>query len=401
MSSEPPDQDGPRRDDEIPEGDPFDGLTLDEDFVRAASMSEPTAADRERAARQANLQRMLAEEAAGAPPRSPERERYGADPFDVGGEWSTTANRPRRVLTVIAVIVVFALVLVYALSQFLGRRNSAAPSDDEATMTTVAPGDPSAADVATSSPADPTVEVVRPTDWPPPAEDAASEPLGTPGPVPEGGGPHTFLAMQPDGVTPVAYDPCRPIHFVTRPGGPPEGDRLIREAVAEVSAATGLTFVDDGTTQEGPSDDRAAYQPDVYGDRWAPVLFTWSDTVESPRLGEVSAANPDLDPAAYAGSTSVGLGPADGRGEDAQMVYVTGAVTLDLADLGEMIDGPDGRAAVRAVIQHEVAHLVGLGHVEDQGQLMHPSIQPWSTSFGAGDLEGLAVLGSGACFPDV
>ena len=82
---------------------------------------------------------------------------------------------------------------------------------------------------------------------------------------------------------------------------------LVREAIAAVSAATGLRFVDDGTTEEGPSDTRSPYQPEVYGERWAPVLFAWSDPVESPRLGEISPEAPQANPAAYAGSVAVGL----------------------------------------------------------------------------------------------
>ena len=279
----------------------------------------------------------------------------------------------RRGTAVIAVLL--ALLLAYALSQFVERRSDPSVPVAEATTLDASDAATEAADAAAGvSPADPTVEVVRPDDWPPVPADASPTPLGTPGPVPEGGGPHTFLSFQPDGMTPVAYDPCRPVHFVTRPGGPPEGEILIREAIAAVSAATGLVFVDDGTTQEAPSDERAAYQPDVYGDRWAPVLFTWSDTVESPRLGEISADDPHADPAAYAGSYAVGLAPADAPdATSAQMVYVTGAVTLDEADLTELIEGPDGRAAVRAVIQHEIAHLVGLGHVDDPSQLAGPS----------------------------
>jgi len=172
----------------------------------------------------------------------------------------------------------------------------------------------------------------------------------------------TSLALQPDGANPVAYDPCRPIHYVTRPGGPPEGDVLIREALASVSTATGLRFVDDGATEEAPSDDRAPHQPDVYGDRWAPVLFAWSDPVESPRLGEIDPDQPQADPAAYAGSTGVTWEPA---GASSRMVYVTGSVTLDGPDLTDISEGPDGRARALAIIEHEVGHLVGLGHVDD------------------------------------
>jgi len=218
------------------------------------------------------------------------------------------------------------------------------------------------------------------------------------------GGPHTFLLLQADGTTPVAYDPCRPIHYVTRPGGPPGGDALIREAVAAVSTATGLRFVDDGATDEAPSDDRAPYQPERYGERWAPVLFTWSDPVESPLLGRVDPAAPQADPAAYAGSAAVafevvpaGSAPRPPSG-DADKVFVTGAVTLDAADLTTILEGPGGATLATAVIQHELGHLVGLGHVEDQTQLMNPTIVPAVTGFAGGDLEGLSTLGRGACF---
>ncbi|MGH8894018.1 MAG: peptidase, partial [Actinomycetes bacterium] len=96
--------------------------------------------------------------------------------------------------------------------------------------------------------------------------------LGTPALAPAGHGGFTFLATRPDGSA-VTFDPCRPVHFVVRPDHEPAGGRdLLLGALADVSAATGLQFVDDGATDEAPSEDRALYQPDRYGDRWAPVL---------------------------------------------------------------------------------------------------------------------------------
>ncbi len=379
--------------------DPFEHLTLDESFIRAASISEPAAVERERAARdradrEANLQRLLADEAA-----SREAMRYGQhryapsdwdDEFDVDHDERPPARG--RTVRIVAVLVLVAVFVVYGISQFVsrGRPQVTTPTSLERTTS----DDP----VASAGPSDPRVDVVRPTDWPPASDEASTTPLGVPAPV-SGDGPHSFLQLQPDGSTPVAYDPCRPIHYVTRPGGPPEGDVLVREAIAAVSAATGLRFVDDGTTDEAPTDSRSPYQPDVYGERWAPVLFTWSDPVESPRLGEVSPEAPQANPAAYAGSIAVGLpGPA---GEEPELVYVTGSVTLDAADLTRMAESQDGRARARAVIQHEVAHLVGLGHVDDTAQLMFPTINSNITGFNDGDLVGLAALGRGACFPQI
>ncbi|MFC4617036.1 matrixin family metalloprotease [Cellulomonas algicola] len=222
---------------------------------------------------------------------------------------------------------------------------------------------------------------------PPAGHEEAAVPLGTP-PLASAldAGPHTFTAMQPDGSGPVTYSPCRPIHYVVRPdNAPPGGDVLIRTAVQRVAEATGLQFVDDGATTEGPTSDRPAYQPDRYGRRWAPVLFTWSTSVETPGLlGDVAGTG---------GSASVTFG---GRS-----VYVTGEVTLDTEELAPLVATPDGTAVAIGVVTHELAHVVGLGHVDDPTQLMYPSTNLTVTSFAAGDRAGLAALGRGACAPDV
>lgn len=222
---------------------------------------------------------------------------------------------------------------------------------------------------------------------PPAGLEESAGPLGTP-PLASAldAGPHTFTAMQPDGSGPVAYSPCRPIHYVVRPdGAPPGGDVLIRTAVQRVSEATGLRFVDDGATSEGPTADRPAYQPDRYGRRWAPVLFTWSDAQETPGLaGDVAGTG---------GSATVTV--------DGLAVYVTGEVTLDTDELAPLVATPDGTAVAIGVVTHELAHVVGLGHVDDPAQLMYPSTNLTVTSFAAGDRAGLAALGRGACAPDV
>ena len=74
-------------------------------------------------------------------------------------------------------------------------------------------------------------------------------------------------------------------------------------------------------------------------------------------------------------------------------------VSLDYEDLERILDEPRGRALVRAVIAHELAHVVGLAHVADRTELMHESnlrLLDW----GPGDLAGLAVAGAGGCEAD-
>lgn len=80
-----------------------------------------------------------------------------------------------------------------------------------------------------------------------------------------------------------------------------------------------------------------------------------------------------------------------------QRVYTTGIVALDTPQLVELMAGPDGRAQARAIVTHELAHVVGLGHVDDQQELMHAE-NVGQTTFRPGDREGLAALGAGRCF---
>lgn len=222
-------------------------------------------------------------------------------------------------------------------------------------------------------------------DVPPPGFEAASSPLGVP--AASTGSTAYVLQESPDPDQQfVAYDPCRPIHYVVRPDlAPPGTDQLIQQSVAAVSAATGLQFVYDGPTTEAPSTDRAAYQPDRYGKKWAPILIAWSTPEEAPDLaGRVAGTG---------GSSSLQV-----TGEP--YVYVTGQVQLDAPALTETLAFPDGPALVRAVIMHELAHVVGLDHVNDPTQLMYAE-NSGRLDFGEGDRAGLALLGRGKCVPRI
>ena len=99
-------------------------------------------------------------------------------------------------------------------------------------------------------------------------------------------GPYEFLARQPDG-SPVAYDPCRPIHYVTNTETAPKAsDPLLMHAIDRISTATGLQFVNDGPTSERASATRRAFQPERYGDKWAPVLIAWTDPAAELGAGD-------------------------------------------------------------------------------------------------------------------
>jgi hypothetical protein len=240
-----------------------------------------------------------------------------------------------------------------------------------------------------AAPAAPAVpDAPAPVERPTPAVESAGTPLGNPLPAPPGGGPHEFVSLQADGVSPVAYDPCRPVHYVVRSDLAPDGGaEVLAQAVRRVSEVTGLQFVEDGVTDEaGTWAERASFQPGRYGDRWAPVLVSWETEEENPRLAGGIVGE--------AGSSWRALG-------DGPRIYVTGTVSLDAPQLTDLLARPDGAQLAVAIVAHELAHLVGLSHVDDPTQLMYPEAQPEVTEFGAGDRTGLARVGSGLCAPEL
>ena len=223
---------------------------------------------------------------------------------------------------------------------------------------------------------------------PPPGLEEAKQPLGTPPEVaafPEGQG-FRFLGHEEASRKPTTWSPCRPIHYVIRPDNAPAGGQaMILDAAARLAFATGLQLVNDGATSEAPSEDRSSYQKDRYGDRWAPVLIAWATRSEVPDFG--------VDIAGEAGPTQV-------RTPSGNSTYVSGVVYLDPIKIQE-IRRTAGEPAARAVLLHELGHLVGLAHVDDPAQVMAPRGSGKIVDYQPGDRAGLAALGRGPCQPDV
>jgi hypothetical protein len=186
--------------------------------------------------------------------------------------------------------------------------------------------------------------------------------------APKGQGEFAFIMTQPGSDAPVAWSPCREIEIEINPqGAPPDYAELVDTTVRRTGEATGLTF-----RIIGESDDR-----DFEGRRPGdPVLVTWATDEEVPDLAG--------DVVGIGGSTAVERRPGFLR-------YETGVVVLD-RDVPRV--SRDGEVA-QAIMDHEFGHLVGLGHVDDPGQLMDERLSV--LTYGPGDREGLARLGSVPC----
>jgi hypothetical protein len=195
-------------------------------------------------------------------------------------------------------------------------------------------------------------------------------------------GSYAFLTTHPGTQEPVTYGPCRTVQVqINSDGEVPGGSQLVLDSMAHVADLSGIELEFSGPTDERPD----AWESRMTGgglEAYPPVLVSWSDETETPEL--------EGDVVGLGGSISVrGGGYAKAR-------YMTGSVTLDGPDLAEISEQDNGEAHVRAVILHELGHLVGLGHVAGSSELMSET-NSGQLDFGAGDREGLARLGGGDC----
>lgn len=197
------------------------------------------------------------------------------------------------------------------------------------------------------------------------------------------GGEYAFLSHQPgDEDDPVTWDPCQQIHYEINPDGAPgsaeETRAFVEEAVARVAAVTGLQFAYDGRTDRRPSIEE---EPGPGDSRGEPVLIAWATEDEVDDLeGDVAGIG----------------GPTSRGGLVGRLRYVSGNVVLDIDSYDDVKDEGARAAYQRAVLLHELGHVVGLDHVDSRSELMFAD-HVGQVDFGPGDLKGLARLGKGSC----
>jgi len=199
------------------------------------------------------------------------------------------------------------------------------------------------------------------------------------------GMPYAFWAMDHRG-DPLRWDACLPIRFVLNPqGAPEEADQDVRVALRILATAADLELILDGPTDEEPSAARPLVEADASGWRWLPVLIAWAE----PGQGGLPLTLADR-------GLALPVAVRDGDRE----AYVTGQVILN-ASRRDLTPGfEDRRDAIGATLVHELAHLLGLDHVDDTTQLL--SIDPGTgpVVLGSGDRAGLERLGRAAgCNP--
>ncbi|HEV7720761.1 MAG TPA: hypothetical protein VGO60_05735 [Iamia sp.] len=281
----------------------------------------------------------------------------------------------RAGLALVAVGVLVAVGLV-VLGTRQGTGSEAAVADDVSS--------PAGAEASSTS-AEP---APRPTTTAPPPPTTGPPVRLAPEPaIPAENGPHLYLSLETDG-DPVTWDPCDPIRFVVDDRlAPPGATEVLAEAMARVTAATGLVFVAEGRTDEPPAQgsSRTNRDPARYGERWSPVLISWTDATAVPGLE------------GYAGLTQ----PLAVGSDVGEAIYVSGYVELDRHYAATAISWGD-RPYLVSLVMHELGHLVGLGHVHEVTEVM--TDDPGGVAaldWGPGDRFALATVGRGECDPDI
>ncbi len=186
---------------------------------------------------------------------------------------------------------------------------------------------------------------------------------------------------------PIRWDPCSPVEVVWRPAGAPAGARAdLESALQRARDATGLDLTLRGRTDEPVTEPRLPYQPERYGERWAPVLVAWTTP------DEVGSRLIDTDRGV---AVPIAVGPSGDR------TYVSGSILLN-ADRDDLRSGFGDRAdSWGATLLHELLHVLGLGHVDDPDELMYEFPGRGPVDLGPGDRAGTAAIGAAQGCRDV
>jgi hypothetical protein len=176
------------------------------------------------------------------------------------------------------------------------------------------------------------------------------------------------------------WDSCAPIGYRVNLGLAKAGAlRDVKGALRRVYQATGLRFVHRGRTAIVPGP-HASYPGDT------DLVIGWARPSDSDLLGGGGG------PLGVGGASwTSGFRNADGT--PASKID-SGFVVLDASQQGRTPGGFGTGQTRGELLMHEIGHAIGLQHVNDPRQLMHPWMQRSRARWGAGDLAGLRSLGA-------
>ncbi len=162
------------------------------------------------------------------------------------------------------------------------------------------------------------------------------------------------------------FDPCTPISYVVGSERLPEnGLTLIRQVLGEVTDISGLTFSYSGLTSDFPDSSYRQIAADVW-------------------IGWMAPADGDV----FAGDRGTGVAGRGGHSSSGSNALQGFAALKSSGDLA-----PPSAYEI-GTLRHEIGHMLGLGHVTSDAEVMRPGGP--TRDWGPGDRRGLWLLGPGS-----
>jgi hypothetical protein len=194
---------------------------------------------------------------------------------------------------------------------------------------------------------------------------------------------YRIARTDPDGSI-VRWNPCRPVRYVVNlQSAPAFAVAELQAAAAEIERASGIDLVYAGTTTERPVG-RKLRDLTRYGTGYSPVLVSFASALEFP-----------FD-APSASGFGTGWTAYDSSGH---RQYVSGMVVLRP---GGWTAGTTTANPLRIMLQHELGHVMGLGHAPSTREIMGTGGNGTMRTWGAGDLVGFQKVGRPAgCLPTI
>ena len=196
---------------------------------------------------------------------------------------------------------------------------------------------------------------VPPTTTPPPTtQPPAPQPEIVPDP------PYRFRQTA-DG-EPIRWRACLSMHWRYNPAGEPSPGAIdvVRAAVAEISAASGVQMIEDGVTSIDVSDPNQALTNLAEGE--VVIGFASPGSPAIPLAGSDEDLPANVDPNAFVGSSA--------RTQPSGADITTGTVALNREDAMKLPLDFSSNASSGALLLHEIGHVVGLQHVAPSTQIM-------------------------------
>jgi hypothetical protein len=190
-------------------------------------------------------------------------------------------------------------------------------------------------------------------------------------------------------IEPIRWNPCRPIRYVLNLGGYPESYRAdIEESLDRIASATGLSFVNVGSTTFIPQN-QTPFDPAVFDFRRNSDLISALNGTTQYDLSIALANETTSD--TIDGGIIGRAAPLWATNGIVKPRYLHASLIIDVDDVSDR--GVWSGYGVGQVLLHELGHVVGLGHNSQSSQIMQPVIAG-IPSFGSGDLRGLWQVGA-------